>query len=41
MKAPNRVSASQKLSHEIQLARIQLAKAAGQWKFAKEQARLA
>ena len=41
MKAPERVSTSQKLMHEIQLARVQLAKAESQRKSAKEQARVA
>ena len=41
MKAPNRISASQKLIHEIQLARLRLAKVENQWKSARKQARLA
>lgn len=41
MKAPGRASTSQKLIREIRLARIQLAKAEGQRKSAKEQVRLA
>ncbi|MEI7936793.1 MAG: hypothetical protein WCK27_08905 [Verrucomicrobiota bacterium] len=41
MKAPERISTSQKLIHEIQRARVQLAIAESQRKSAKEQARLA
>ena len=41
MKAPERIGTSQKLIQEIQLARLQLAKAESQRKSAKEQARLA